>query len=114
MMDGITVLNATEMSIMQPGWNWGTTVFAAIIIIGIILFATAIYIDDDQLGTFAVAAILIGFFFGVLTFQFGVEVGKYNQYDVLINDSVSMVEFNKEYEIVDQNGLIYTIKERDK
>lgn len=35
-------------------------------------------------------------------------------YDVLISDEVKMNEFNEKYEIVSQNGNIYTIKEREK
>lgn len=35
-------------------------------------------------------------------------------YDVLISDEVKMNEFNEQYEIVSQNGNIYTIKEREK
>ena len=34
-------------------------------------------------------------------------------YQVLIDESVSFVEFTEQYEIVEQNGLIYTIKEKN-
>ena len=33
-------------------------------------------------------------------------------YEVIIDDSVSMTEFIEQYEIVDQRGEIFTIKER--
>lgn len=35
-------------------------------------------------------------------------------YDVLIGDNVSFNEFNKRYEIISQNGNIYTVKEKTK
>ena len=35
------------------------------------------------------------------------------EYEVIISDEVSMNEFNEKYEIVEQRGKIYTIKERD-
>ena len=35
-------------------------------------------------------------------------------YDVLIGDNVSFNEFNKRYEIISQNGNIYTVKEKIK
>ena len=34
-------------------------------------------------------------------------------YKVTIDDSVSMNEFNEKYEILDQEGKIYTVKERE-
>lgn len=35
------------------------------------------------------------------------------EYDVIISDEVSMNEFTEKYEIIEQNGNIYTVKERD-
>lgn len=35
-------------------------------------------------------------------------------YDVMIGDNVSFNEFTERYEIVEQNGNIYTVKERTK
>ena len=37
----------------------------------------------------------------------------YIEYKVTINDSVSMNEFLYKYEILDQEGKIYTVKERE-
>lgn len=37
----------------------------------------------------------------------------YIKYKVTINDSVSMNEFLDKYEIIDQEGKIYTVKERE-
>ena len=33
------------------------------------------------------------------------------EYKVTINENVSLIEFNEKYEIIEQNGKIYTIKE---
>ena len=35
-------------------------------------------------------------------------------YDVMIGDNVSFNDFNERYEIISQNGNIYTVKERTK
>jgi len=35
-------------------------------------------------------------------------------YQVTIDDTVSMTEFNERYEIIEQDGLIFTVKERGK
>ena len=37
---------------------------------------------------------------------------KYIEYKVTIDDSVSMTEFMDKYEILDQEGKIYTVKEK--
>ena len=36
----------------------------------------------------------------------------YTEYKVTIDDSVSFTEFTEKYEIIDQEGKIYTVKER--
>ena len=41
-----------------------------------------------------------------------VPTGKYD-YQVTIDDSVLMVEFTEKYEIVEINGKIYTIREKE-
>lgn len=60
----------------------------------------------------------IGVFIGVLAgFLVGVVVGVaeieyYPTYKVTISDEVSMNEFMNKYEILNQDGKIYTVKER--
>ena len=42
------------------------------------------------------------------------KAAKYEtQYKVTIDDSVSVNEFNEKYEIIDQEGKIYTVRERE-
>ena len=36
----------------------------------------------------------------------------YVEHEVLINDSVSLTEFNEKYEIVSQKGKIYVVREK--
>ena len=35
------------------------------------------------------------------------------RYEVTIDDTVSMIEFNKNYEIIEQRGDIFVVKERE-
>ena len=37
----------------------------------------------------------------------------YIEYNVIISDEVSLTEFNEKYEIIEQNGKIYTVRERE-
>ena len=41
-----------------------------------------------------------------------VQVGEYTQYKVIISDEVNFIEFNNKYEILEQDGKIYTIREK--
>lgn len=57
---------------------------------------------------------MIGFLIFAICISF-VEnpTGKYT-YKVTISDEVNFVEFDNKYEIIDQDGLIYTISEKEK
>ena len=50
---------------------------------------------------------------GSLGFTYSKTDVKYIEYKVTIDDSVSMNEFLDKYEILDQEGKIYTVKERE-
>ena len=115
-MTGIEVLVAQEV-VTESIFNWPMfwIVFGAIsglfILIGIIL--SLIDYDWSNLGV-----CIIGFIFGLF---FGVVVGSAldiptayeTHYKVTISDEVSMNDFLEKYEIIDQEGKIYTIRERN-
>ena len=107
-MTGVEILSMSPIM----GWESWTFIvaFVATIVIGII----AGILCRDISG---------GFIFAIMTFVicvliFGVfkvgsyETGKY-EYKVVIDDSVSMNEFLDKYEILDQEGKIYTVKEKE-
>ena len=51
-------------------------------------------------------------FMGVIIFEHETDTVDYVEYKVTIDDSVSMNEFLDKYEILDQEGKIYTVKEK--
>lgn len=65
--------------------------------------------------------IFIGLFIGVLFVVFSekteIAYDKNNiesyKYQVVISDEVKFNEFNKKYEIIEQDGSIYTVQEKD-
>lgn len=57
------------------------------------------------------AGAILGLFVYVIIFHCIFPV-KYIQYKVTISEEVSMVEFYERYEIIDVDGMIYTIKEK--
>ncbi len=115
MMNGVEILASSEI-VAEVVFNWFafTIVF---VIITIIAAFVAYAIDDsidEKITTFFIIAILLGGFLGLVAGVSFVTPTKYEtHYKVTIDDSVSMNEFLDKYEILDQEGKIYTVKERD-
>lgn len=112
-MDGVTILNTTYEYAENFSIGW--------CFLGIFLFATL-------LGSFLALGDIYGIIGniihgGLVFFTLVTTIclwGCYDEtdkivstiYQVTIDESVSVVEFNEKYEIIEQNGLIYTVKER--
>ena len=117
-MTGVEILNETQV-VVESAFNWtvfgiiGSIILSIFIIIGIILSITE---GPDLVGWIAVicGGIILGLIFGFI-FGMGCETPtKYEtQYQVIIDDSVSMNDFLDKYEIIDTEGKILTIRERD-
>lgn len=108
MMPGIEILNTIETT-TTPTW-------LIIIIISCLLFAAAyaFFGDSDNImqAILAIISALVFLAFMILAPIFTIPNGI--QYQVLIDEEVNLIEFNEKYEILDIEGKIYTIKERDK
>ena len=116
MIDGITVLSQSEIT-TQPCWIW-IFLFVSwfVIILGVVLVIICASFNK-KIGT---KLATISTFLGIVLFFIDwlcgiiitVPTGKY-EYKVTISDEVNFVEFNNKYEIIDQDGLIYIIKEKE-
>ena len=114
-MDGVTILNTIEVTGASKNVIIATLIcFVIALLIMFILKAS----EDSIFDTFLLI-LLIGDVFGLFTCFF---VGTYQngnhktgelQYEVTIDDTVSMTEFNKKYEIIEQRGDIFVVKERE-
>lgn len=119
-MNGVEILNITEHAIMEPAWSWQMCfgLFVGLACFGVLIgFLQGL--SDCDIGGGILAGLIVGLIFAlvaspVLTALFSKkEVGKEYHYKVTIDDSVSMNEFLDKYEILDQEGKIYTVKERE-
>ena len=62
---------------------------------------------------FGQVIVFLGLFMScILTLIFPKSTEEYTRYKVTISDTVNFVEFNEKYEVLEQDGKIYTIKER--
>lgn len=118
-MSGIEILTSNEVVVAYEKFNWSNfwiaiAVFAfGALIVGLLV---GFYNRDGVIGVLAFSVMLImgGLTFGPLIgFKTGEPTKYETQYKITIDDSVSMTEFLDKYEIVDQDGKIYTVKERE-
>lgn len=110
-MKGVEVLN----TFIEESWGLGEGIYAIITgIIAIVAIVVTIYLSREcsSGGTTLLLSIILLFLSIVGIYQsFFKEDTTY--YQVIIDDSVSMVEFNEKYDIVKVEGKIYTIKEKE-
>lgn len=118
-MSGVEILSQEPIYETAFLW-WLILIFAGVgLIIGIIIAITH-YIDYKLLDLSDFAIIFLCTVLGAWTGMIGMFMTEYEtdtidhiEYKVTINDSVSMNEFLDKYEILDQEGKIYTVKERE-
>ena len=118
MLKGITVLNTYD--IITPEWNdkiFPAVVFTCIAIAGIALIIYILHDLERMKEAFvpSFVGILFTLFCMVMSiYEFThLPENKYQtRYEVTISDEVNFNEFNSRYEVVEQNGLIYTIVEK--
>ena len=105
LMDGVEVLSKSE--IMKLDFCWWA--FLVCIAVGISLsILSKKYITTIIIGS-------LSFFVGLVSsFEFSenIPTGKYT-YKVTISDEVNFNDFNSKYDVISQDGKIYTIKEKD-
>lgn len=110
-MDGVTIL-ATEQVVSSFAFNWWACLIGFIIFNILIL---VIGLAHDMIGAkiIYILASVFGVVAGVLGgFAFGIPTAYETQYKVTVASDVSMAEFYEHYEVIEQEGLIFTVKEK--
>ena len=115
MMEGITVLSQNYIS--------NTVGDIVLLILATLLFILALFVilyslkimreQDKSTGfLFLLFLLPIAVLFTVCLIGY-VKNNPYTEYKVTISNEVKLKEFNEKYEIIDQDGEIYTIVEKD-
>lgn len=111
MMEGIEILSVGSIGVNQV-FNWDAAIIGGLFL-GI-LFGIWIGLTTDNVVCGLVAFLVVGVLFG---FLLGVKVEEYadtvSTYKVTISDEIKLNEFYEQYEILEQEGKIFTIKERE-
>ena len=116
-MTGVEILAMEEVA-TAFGWNiWGTVFgfLVAALIFGLVgaLVETAEGAESGLI-VFISGTLIGGLLLGLAFGSTGGEPTAYEtQYKITVSDEVPMNEFLERYEIIDQDGKIYTVRERD-
>jgi ABC-type uncharacterized transport system permease subunit len=118
-MNGVEILAFEEVAIEWASWSWSSFWIGVAIAFVISLIAGFVFAwqeDDIFAGLLMFGCMLIGVgsFLGILSGKKVVDPIKYEtHYKVIVDESVSMTEFNEKYEVLEQEGKIYTVRERE-
>ena len=110
-MNGVEILSSeTIYNTILPEYWLGIGLGCALLFV----FAMSLCFANDHiiLGCIYIALALGSVIVGGLGGAYSNTDISYTEYKVTIDDSVSMNEFLDKYEILDQEGKIYTVKER--
>ena len=115
-MSGVEILN--QYQVASEVCNETAVAATFFIVFGILAILGIVVACYEHEQVFMVVGIILGIAFG---FLFAFPVGAITaqpgdaetHYKVTIDDSVSMNEFLDKYEILGQEGKIYTVKERE-
>jgi hypothetical protein len=113
-MTGVEIL-AMEEVVAEYAWNWGAyliTIFVTVLfgtLIGLTCSAPLTGTQDMIIGAFIGA--FLGVILGILPANLTLPSEYETHYKVTISDEVSMNDFLERYEILDQEGKIYTVRE---
>lgn len=111
-MNGITILDAgTKVVSYTWGWSWGAF---ALILLGILGIVISILCEVNGVaGNFFFILGIIGITISLILFSRAKPAKIIPTYMVTIDSSVSLIEFYDKYEILDIQGKIYTIIEKE-
>ena len=115
-MQGVEILTSAQV-VTEHAANWSAFWITFGIAFGIMfILGIVIYINDDDwihMVCGSIAGIIIGSILGLYAcFIFLKTVAYETQYQVIISDEVLLNEFYEHYEVIAQDGKIFTVKEK--
>ena len=113
MIEGVTIL-ATKIITKSALWldilGWGCLIIG---LIGLATIFIALDFASYRMGVSGGIIMIIFWLAGAILSlsQEYFQVPDYTQYEVILDDSVSMNEFMSTYKVLEQRGQIYVVKE---
>lgn len=108
MLEGVEILSTCIQYIKAFNFNLFFGIVMVALITGIMCFI--IMGEHEAIVLCLISGIFIGSAVGTVNAR---TIGEYPIYKVTVSEDVNFTEFNNKYEVLSQDGKIYTIKERD-
>lgn len=108
-MDGITILNQDVIRSL-PEWIAPVSI---VLIVGAFLTFVLFRIGEDTKIITAFGIMSILFLLSAIVIIAVTPVDETATYEVIIDDNVSFTELYEQYEIIEQRGEIYILKDRE-
>lgn len=105
LIDGVTVIEAFYCTVWASPWIVLLAAGLACCLIGVIMYYEDV---DNSFVAFSLSGLFI-FFFCVAAAVYT----PYNKYEVLVSESVNYQELNSKYDILEQNGVMLLIREKN-
>lgn len=118
-MSGVEILSTAEVVTAFADWSWSSflTAFSLMAFIAALIgigFGAKERKWKTGFCMFLSVSLIAGGFIGFICGKLITEPIEYTtHYKVTIDESVSMAEFIEKYEIIDQDGKIYIVRERE-
>lgn len=113
MIDGVTVLASEVVTTSCAIMNIMFYTFLGLLALGFVLLLIGFIVDG--LGIVQTGVIMMGCSFVLFLISLPIDaitqIPDYTKYEVILDDSVLMNEFMNTYEILEQRGQIYVVKE---
>ena len=113
-MTGVEVLAAQEIAVAYA-WNWTAyliTIVSGIVIMGIVGLFQRVSFKDIVIVSL-ISGVVLGGILGIFPAMRTKPSEYETQYKVIISDEVPMNDFLSKYEIISQEGRIYTVRNRE-
>ena len=120
-MIGVEILKETAVyDTIMPVWGICITVLVGVVLFWAAIIFPILYVmskditDKDCFKSIGIACLALATV-SMLVFIIGMTnktTPAYTEYKVIVDDSVPLNEFIEKYEIIDQEGNIYTVKEK--
>ena len=116
-MKGVEILASKEV-VVNYALNWkAALIVGCIVVIVCVAIGLLITLDNYNCSSI-VTSIGLGILFGTIIGMLAgignqIPIEYETQYKITISDEVSMNEFSDKYEVLDQEGKIYIVRERE-
>ena len=117
-MNGVEILASSKV-VIEIAFNWQIfwIFLGGILVLSISLSLFLNFLDEFGLKNAMKVGVIVGLLFGIFTgivsgFGCGIPLAYETRHKVIISDEVQMKDFLEKYEILDQEGKIYTVRER--